>query len=81
VINWREDIEFFYVFGMLVSSIIIFFTLYDNYGLMISSLAIAAILLIEIEIAYTSFETEKAIARWEKLGKVENKTEVKSEVK
>jgi hypothetical protein len=81
LVNWRENIEFFYVLGMLISNIVIFFTLYDNYGLMVSSLAVAAIILIEAEIAYSAFETEKAIARWEKIGRVENKTEVKSEVK
>jgi hypothetical protein len=71
MVNWREDIEFFYVLFILVSSIIVFFTLYDYKGLLIAGGVVAIAVLVEVAVAFALFESDKAVTNWEKLGKNE----------
>ena len=69
MVKWREDIEFIYVFIMLVSSIVVFFTIYDFAGLTVGAVVVAILLFAEIGIAFLAFETEGATRSWERLEK------------
>ena len=67
MVNWREDAEFIYVLSMLVSSIIVFFTLYDSNGLEFAAMIVAAIVMIGVAVGFAVFESEFAMVRWERL--------------
>lgn len=69
MVNWREDIEFVYVLFMLVSSIVVFFVLYDSLSLTIASAIVGVVVLVETGIAFAAFESERAQASWERLNK------------
>jgi TctA family transporter len=69
MVNWREDVEFFYVLFMLISGIVAFFTLYESEGLLLAGVAVVIVVLVEGAIGFAVFETDRAIANWEKLGK------------
>lgn len=72
MVNWREDIEFFYVLSMLISSIVVFFYFYDTRGLQFAGIAAFIIVLVEVVIGFASFETDRAMTAWEKIGKDQN---------
>ncbi len=69
MVNWREDIEFIYVLSMLVSSIIVFFELYNLYGLQLAAEVVVGAVLLEVLVGAFAFESPYAIHRWEKLEK------------
>lgn len=69
MVNWREDVEFVYVLGVLVSGVILFFYFYNNMGISTASTIMVGIVLAEIVAAYLVFETDRAIANWEKIEK------------
>lgn len=69
MVNWREDVEFFYVLFMLISGIVAFFTLYESEGLLLAGVAVVIVVLVEGAVGFAVFETDRAIANWEKLGK------------
>ena len=69
MVNWREDVEFVYVLFILISTILVFFYLYDTKGLPYASITVAVIVLVEVAIGLAAFESDHAIAGWEKLGK------------
>jgi hypothetical protein len=69
MVNWREDVEFFYALFMLVSAIVIFFYLYDTQGLQFAGIAVGITVLVEAGICFIAFESDRAIANWEKLEK------------
>jgi hypothetical protein len=69
MVNWREDVEFFYVLFMLVSGIVAFFSLYELRGVEFAGVVVVAIVLVEAAIGFVLFESDRAVARWEKLGK------------
>ncbi len=71
MVNWREDVEFFYVLFMLVSNIGVFFILYNSTSLTLAAVSVVIIVLIEAAIAFAAFESDKAIANWERFGKKE----------
>jgi hypothetical protein len=73
MVKWREDIEFIYVLIMLVSSIVVFFTVYDFAGLTVGAVVVAILLFAEIGIAFLAFETEGATRSWERLEKKNDK--------
>jgi hypothetical protein len=73
MVNWREDIEFIYVLIMLVSSIVVFFTIYDFAGLTVAAVVVAVLLMAEIGVAFVAFETQGAIKSWEKIEKKNDK--------
>ncbi len=69
MVNWREDAEFIYVLFMLVSGVVAFFILYDRTSIELAGAGTAVAVLIEAAIGFGAFETDWAIARWDKLGK------------
>ena len=71
MVNWREDLEFVYALFVLVSIIVIFFTLYDSSGLVLASLVGVVVGFAEIMFATVAFESERARTNWENLGKKE----------
>ena len=79
MVNWREDIEFVYALCILVSGIIVFFYPYDTMGLASASLIVAGVTLVEVLIGFAGFETDRAIATWEKIGKEQPAQEKKDD--
>ncbi len=69
MVNWREDVEFFYVLFILVSAIVLFFYLYDTKGLPIAGIGVAVTVLIEAAIGFAAFESDHAITAWGKIEK------------
>ncbi len=69
MVNWREDIEFIYVLAMLVSSILVFFNLYDTRGLQTAGEWVVIIVVVEAVAGLIAFESDFAIARWERAEK------------
>jgi preprotein translocase subunit SecD len=69
MVNWREDIEYVYVLSIFVSAIVVFFYIYDTMGLMTAILATAGLASIEALIGFVAFETDRAIATWERIEK------------
>jgi hypothetical protein len=69
MVNWREDIEFIYVLIILVSGIVTFFSLYEWTGMIFAGAADAVLIVCEAAAGFIAFETDWAIARWDKLGK------------
>lgn len=72
MVNWREDVEFCYVLFMLISAIVAFFSLYETMGIPIAGVVVAVVVVVEGGIAFAAFESDRAIARWEKLEKTPN---------
>ncbi len=73
MVKWREDVEFIYVLIMLISSIVVFFTIYDSAGLTVSAVVVAILLFAEIGVAFLAFETEGATKSWDRLEKKNEK--------
>jgi|WetSurMetagenome_2_1015567.scaffolds.fasta_scaffold35849_3 hypothetical protein len=73
MVKWREDIEFIYILIMLVSSIVVFFTIYDFAGFTVGAVVVAVLLIAEIGVAFVAFETEAATKSWERLEKKNDK--------
>jgi hypothetical protein len=71
MVNWREDVEFVYGLFMLISCIVVFFILYDSVGLTLAAVVTVVVALVEVGIAFAAFESDRAIASWERLGKKE----------
>jgi len=71
MVNWREDVEFVYGLFMLISCIVVFFILYDSMGLTLAAVVTVVVVLVEVGIAFAAFESDKAMANWERLGKKE----------
>ncbi len=69
MVNWREDVEFIYVLIMLVSSIVVFFVIYQAGSMALAAVTVAIALVVEGIILYAAFESPKAIVSWEKLEK------------
>jgi hypothetical protein len=69
MVNWREDVEFFYVLLMIVSLVIVFFNLYPSWGIPTAAATTAAIGVIEAIIGFAAFESERAVEKWSKLTK------------
>lgn len=69
MVNWRENIEFCYVFIMLIAGIVVFFSLYESRGVEFTGIVVAVMSLILAGVGFAAFESDKAIAKWEKLGK------------
>jgi hypothetical protein len=73
MVNWRENVEFFYVLFIVISAIVVFFYFYDSRGLTYAGLAAVVVVLVETAVAFFAFETDRAIAAWEKIGKEDHK--------
>jgi hypothetical protein len=73
MVNWREDVEFIYVLAILVSAIVVFFYMYDFAGLPTSAGVAIGVVVVLALIGAAAFETDRAIATWEKLFKEEKK--------
>jgi hypothetical protein len=71
MVNWREDVEFCYALAILISAIVVFFNFYDSNGLIFAGGVAAILVVIEVVIGVAAFETDRAIATWEKIGKNE----------
>jgi hypothetical protein len=69
MVNWREDVEFFYVLAMIVSLVIVFFNLYPSWGIPTAAATTAVIGVIEAIIGFAAFESERAVEKWSKLTK------------
>jgi hypothetical protein len=69
MVNWREDVEFIYFLSVLVSSIVVFFNFYDTIGLEMAGGIVGAVVLVEVVLGVVAFESNFAIARWERLEK------------
>jgi hypothetical protein len=69
MVNWREDVEFIYALSILISSIVVFFNLYETGGLQLAGEVVFVIVLIEVVMGLIAFESNFAIARWDKLEK------------
>jgi hypothetical protein len=68
MVNWRENVEFCYILFMLISAIVIFFNFYDSQGVMFAGGVAAILVVVEAVIGVATFETDRAIAAWEKIG-------------
>jgi hypothetical protein len=69
MVNWREDVEFIYALSILISSIVVFFNLYETGGIQLAGEVVFVIVLIETVMGLIAFESDFAIARWDKLEK------------
>jgi hypothetical protein len=67
MVNWRENVEFFYVLFILLSGIGAFFAFYEQSGIQIAGVAVFIVVVIETIIGLAVFETDRAIAKWKKL--------------
>jgi hypothetical protein len=66
MVNWRENVEFCYALFVLISAISIFFFFYEPNGLPYASSVVALVVFVEILFGLAAFETDWAIAKWEK---------------
>jgi hypothetical protein len=71
MVNWREDVEFCYVLFILISAIVVFFNFYDSKGVIFASEIAVVLVVVEAVIGVATFETDRAIATWEKIGQNE----------
>jgi len=69
MVNWRENVEFCYVLFVLISGVVAFFTLYARTSMIYAGIWVVIIVVIQGVIGAIAFETDWAIAEWEKLGK------------
>jgi hypothetical protein len=69
MVNWREDVEFIYFLSMLVSSIVVFFNFFETNSIEFAGEIVAVIVLIEALLGLIAFESNFAIARWDRLEK------------
>ncbi len=69
MVNWREDIEYIYVLSVFISAIVVFFYIYEIMGLVTAIPATIGLVLIEILIGFAAFETDRAIATWDRIQK------------
>ncbi len=67
MVNWREDVEFFYCLFVLVSLIIAFFAVYPVVGVELATVVIVILGIIEGIIGFVAFESEPALNRWAKM--------------
>ncbi len=66
MVNWREDFEFCYVLAMLIAGIVTFFSLYNWTGMIFAAGADVVLIVCMAVAGFVAFETDWAIARWEK---------------
>jgi hypothetical protein len=69
MVNWREDVEFFYFLIMTVSIVMVFFNLYPLWGIPTAAVTTAVVGVIEAIIGFAAFESERAVEKWNKLTK------------
>jgi len=69
MVNWREDVEFFYGLVMVVSLIVAFFRLYPWWGIPTATATVVGIGVVEGIVGFVVFESEPAVERWNKLTK------------
>jgi uncharacterized membrane protein YhaH (DUF805 family) len=69
MVNWKEDVEFFYCLFVLVSLIIAFFAAYPLVGVELAAVIVVILGLVEGIIGFAVFESEPALNRWAKMSK------------
>jgi hypothetical protein len=69
VVNWREDIEFFYGLATVLSVVLTFFMLYTWTGMIFAAGVSTAVGVVMALVGFAVFESEQAIERWKKLTK------------
>jgi hypothetical protein len=69
MVNWKEDLEFFYCLFVLVSLIITFFAVYPIVGVEPATVVVVILGLVEGVIGFVAFESERALNRWARISK------------
>ena len=69
MVNWREDVEFFYGLFMVVSLFIAFNSLYPLWGIATAAATVVTIGAVEAVVGFAVFESERAVEKWNKLTK------------
>jgi len=67
MVNWREDVEFFYGLIVVVSIVVAYFNLYPWLGMQFAIGVCAAVGVVEAVIGFAAFESEPAVEKWNKL--------------
>ncbi len=67
MVNWREDVEFFYGLVTVVTVIVVFFRVIPYWGTPTSVATAALAGIIMGIIGFAAFESEPAVERWQKL--------------
>jgi len=69
MVNWREDIEFFYGLVTVLTVVITFFRLYTWTGTPFAIGVSIAISVVMAGVGFAAFESEQAIEKWKELKK------------
>ena len=67
MVNWKEDVEFFYCLCVLVSLIVAFFAVYPVVGVELAAVVVVILGLVEGIIGFVAFESEPALNRWARI--------------
>ena len=69
MVNWRENIEFIYGLAVVIAAVVVYFQMATFAGTTTPLLIAIVVGVIGAVVGFAAFESEYAIARWEKLTK------------
>jgi hypothetical protein len=69
MVNWREDVEFFYGLIVVISTVIVYFNLYPVLGIQFAIGVCVIVGVVEVVIGFAAFESERAVEKWNKFTK------------